>query len=221
MTDEQYTLITKSFPCLSDIPQGEWSGGHVSVSRVPGGTLAFSEGELCEHVAFVLSGGIRVYKVGENGRELTLYRVTPGESCVLMLSSVLAGVGYPAVAAAEKDSDVLLMPVSTFKNWMDQSPSLRQFVYRSFTLRLASLMTLVEEIVFRKVDQRLADLLLKRTTGDRPELNATHDELAVELGTAREVVSRILKELEKESAIRLARGRIRVTDRGLLKTKIE
>lgn len=221
MTDEQFALIAKTFPFLADRSPSDLAKHHISLSRLSAGTLALREGELCSAVVFVLRGSVRVYKVGENGRELTLYRVAPGESCVLMLSSVLAGVEYPAVAVVEEETDALMIPIPTFRTWMDTNRFLQQFVYQLFTLRLVSVTTLVEEIVFRKVDQRVADYLLKRTSVTQTVLHITHDELAVELGTAREVISRIMKEFEKEGLIQLSRGRVQVLHRDLLQHKSE
>lgn len=211
----------KLFPFLNAIEAEEWAAAGIAAARLPKGAAAFVEGQPCLHVAFVLSGAIRVYKTGPDGRQLTLYYVTPGESCVLMWASVLAGARYNAQAVAAEDSYVLLVPVGVFQDWMQRYEPVRRFVYEAFAHRLAAVMLLVEEILFRHVDQRLAALLLERTTPEEPELQATHEQLALELGTAREVVSRILKSFEEEGAVRLARGRVAVVDRRALERRHE
>lgn len=206
------------FPFLNEI-RDEDLRARITTARLPKGATAFVEGEPCRHVAFVLDGSIRVFKSNPDGRELTLYHVTAGDSCVLMWASVLADARYGAQAVAAADTDVLLVPVPVFQSWMQRYEAVRRFVYEAFAQRLAAVMLLVDEVLFRHVDQRLASLLLQRTGDEQPVLEATHEQLALELGTAREVVSRILKSFEEDGAVRLFRGRIQVTDRDLLARK--
>lgn len=209
----------KLFPFLAEISEADLEQAGLTVSRLPAGTAAFVEGEPCSHVAFVLSGAIRVYKSNPDGRELTLYHVTAGDSCVLMWASVLANARYGAQATTATDADVLLVPVPAFHHWMERYDAVRNFVYEAFARRLATVMLLVDEILFRQVDQRLASSLLQRTGDGAPVLQTTHEQLALELGTAREVVSRILKSFEADGAVKLFRGRIEVTDRQKLVRK--
>lgn len=213
------TEARRLFPFLEDIAEEDWGKAGVIATRLPKGAAAFVEGEPCRHVAFVVDGAIRVYKSSADGRELTLYHVTAGDSCVLMWASVLADARYGAQAVAVTDADVLLVPVAAFQDWMQRYDSVRRFVYEAFAQRLAAVMLLVDEVLFRHVDQRLASLLLQRTTSEAPVLSTTHERLALELGTAREVVSRILKSFEEDGAVRLFRGRIQVTDRKALARK--
>lgn len=210
---------TNLFPFLNVVDRAEWDAAGVLTARLPKGTVAFAEGEPCRHVAFVLRGAIRVYKTGPDGRQLTLYYVMPGESCVLMWASVLAQARYNARAEAAEESEVLLVPVGVFLEWMKRYEPVRRFVYEALAQRLAAVMVLVEEIVFHHVDQRLAALLLERTSAREPELLTTHEQLALELGTAREVVSRTLKVFEEEGAVRLSRGRVSVMDRQVLERR--
>lgn len=209
----------KLFPFLQTLDEEELRGGGIVKATLPKGAAAFVEGEPCRHVAFVLSGSIRVYKTSEDGRQLTLYYVTAGDSCVLMWASVLADARYNAQAMVSSDADVLLVPVPVFHRWMQRYEAVRRFVYASFAHRLAAVMMLVDEVLFRHVDQRLATLLLQRTTPEEPILYMTHEQLALELGTAREVVSRILKSFEEDGAVQLLRGRVEVTDRRVLARK--
>jgi CRP/FNR family transcriptional regulator len=202
------------FPFLKEIDTGI-----LSPKKIPAGTLAFLEGDNCANIALVTGGVIRVAKIGANGREINLYRVTPGESCVLLLTSALSGTGYPATAIVEEDAEVVMVPTGKFKEWMNTFPGVRDFAYGLLAKRLMAVMVLIEEITFRKVDERLAELILKQAARGKDTLQTTHDELAVELGTAREVVSRVLKEFEKEKAIELARGKIKITAAGILQKK--
>lgn len=207
------------FPFLADVPPHEQEAAGLVTARLPAGTPAFMPGEPCQHVAFVLGGSIRVFKSSETGRELTLYHVTRGDSCILMWSSVLADAPYPAQAVVAADADVLLVPAEAFRSWMERYGAVRQFVYDTLVKRLADVLLLVDEIVFRQVDQRLASALLERADPASGDLHVTHEGLALELGTAREVVSRILKSFEQEGLVRLGRRRITVTDRGGLTAK--
>lgn len=195
------------FPFLKEIDLNQ---NPPAVTQIPAGTCAFLEGEHSTHVAFVISGTIRVVKISESGRAIILYRVNRGESCILLLSSVLAAIPYPATAIIEEDTEAILIPVQQFKAWMNHSVSLQLFVYSHLTLRLAALMTLIEEFAFKRMDRRLIELILSKTSEEEPFLKKTHEELALELGTAREVVSRLLKDFEKEHWISVTRGKITV-----------
>ncbi|MHB1405250.1 MAG: Crp/Fnr family transcriptional regulator [Desulfitobacteriaceae bacterium] len=184
-----------------------------SIATIPPGTCAFLEGAHSSEVAFVLKGSLRVIKIGESGREILLYRVLPGESCILQLSSVLAGVGYPANAIVENETEAVMVPAALFKKWINEYQSLRNFVYGNMTKRISSMMALVEEVAFKRMDTRLVELLLNKTSAEQIAVEMTHEEIASELGTAREVVSRLLKNLENDALVELSRGRIRLTNR--------
>lgn len=184
-----------------------------SIATIPPGTCAFLEGAHSSEVAFVLKGSLRVIKIGESGREILLYRVLPGESCILQLSSVLANVGYPANAIVENETEAVMVPATLFKKWINESESLRDFVYGNLSKRISSMMALVEEVAFKRMDARLIELLLNKTSTEHIAVEMTHEEIASELGTAREVVSRLLKNLENDALLELSRGRIRLTNR--------
>lgn len=208
--------VIQSFPFLRAVEPGELQASGLRRMTLPPGTPAFVEGEPCRHVAFVVDGAIRVFKTAPDGRQLTLYHVTAGDSCVLMWSCVLADADYPAQAEAATECDVFLLPVGEFHGWLERYEPVRRFVYESMARRLATVLLLVDEVVFRRVDERLASLLLQRTSAANPELVITHEQLALELGTAREVVSRILKSFESAGAVALHRGRVEVLDRAAL-----
>ncbi|GAB4338060.1 MAG: Crp/Fnr family transcriptional regulator [Calditrichia bacterium] len=180
--------------------------------QVEKGEVLFSEGERCGVVALVGSGDIRVFKLSETGRKITLYHVRQGEGCVLNLACAFSGRTYTATAETFEATEFLTIPAESFKDWVERGP-IRDFVFELFSTRLSQVITLVEEIVFRKMDQRLADFLLERFENHgkpRRTIRMTQEEIATELGTAREVVNRLLKELELSGAIAGGRGILRL-----------
>ena len=187
---------------------------------LPEGKLLFLEGDSCKEVGFVGRGNIRVSKIGETGREITLYHVNPGEGCVLNISCAFADLGYPAMATVEIETDIVLFPTALFKEWMAKN-AIRTFVFELFSKRLSQVITLIEEIVFRKMDQRLAEFLVRKFENKgkpRRIIQMTQEQIAAEMGTAREVVNRLLKEFERVKAIESARGRIKLQNEMNLKS---
>ncbi len=182
------------------------------VMSVPAGTVLFDERQPCQGFPFILAGGIRVFKPHLNGRELPLYRVLPGESCIITSSCLLGHSDYNARGIAEGETTLMLLPRALFDQLLDQ-PAFRDFVFALFAERIADLMQLVEEVAFRKLDQRLASLLL----GKGKLVHATHQQLADELGSVREIVSRLLKGFAAQDLVRLGREQIEILDPGGLR----
>ncbi len=176
----------------------------------PAGAPLFQPGAECGNFLFLLDGTVRVQMVAENGREIVLYRVGGGETCIMTTACLMAHQGYGAEGIAETAIEAIAVPEPAFRELLATSATFRDFVFDAFGTRLADLMVLIEEVAFRRLDLRLADLLLKRGGGGAMEV--THQELAVELGSVREVVSRVLKEFERKGWVALARGRISVAD---------
>lgn len=191
-----------------------------SIVHLAAGEYFLREGDSCAHFAIVVSGKMRVFKLGENGHEITLYHVGPGEACPLNVSCILSDRLVPAMARVEEDVDAVVFPAAMFRRWIAEHESLRTFVFQMFAERLAEVMSLVEEVAFRRMDQRLAHRLgelFRRGGASLPAVEITHADLAADLGTAREVVSRLLKEFERLGAIGLSRGRIFLRDAALLR----
>jgi len=191
-----------------------------SVVHLASGEYFLREGDSCAHFAIVVSGKMRVFKLGESGHEITLYHVGPGEACPLNVSCILSDRAVPAMARVEEDVEAVVFPAAAFRRWIAEHESLRAFVFQMFASRLTEVMSLVEEVAFRRMDQRLARRLAElflRGDSSQPAVETTHAELAADLGTAREVISRLLKELERLGAIRLSRGRILLQDASLLR----
>jgi CRP/FNR family transcriptional regulator, anaerobic regulatory protein len=178
--------------------------------RLPAGASPFRSGDRCDNYVFLLAGRIRVQMVAENGREIVLYRIGPGETCVLTTACLLSGDAYPAEARSETELEALVLPREGFRALLDRSPAFRDFVFRAYGERIASLIALIQEVVFRRLDARLARWLLHRDEADGPRLPVTHQQIAVEVGSAREVVSRQLKEFERRGWLRLGRGVIEI-----------
>jgi CRP/FNR family transcriptional regulator, anaerobic regulatory protein len=184
----------------------------VKLIRVAAGHQLFEEGNPCQVFPLLLQGVIRATKCSADGHEILLYRLNPGESCVITVTALLGGTPYPAVGTAETELSFLAVPRDLFLDMILKSPEFRHFVFESLSHRMAHLMALIDDVAFRRVDQRLASRLLRQ-----PEpLTVTHQMLADELGTTREVVSRTLEAFQESGILRLGRKRIEVLDRPAL-----
>jgi CRP/FNR family transcriptional regulator, anaerobic regulatory protein len=187
--------------------------------KLPPGAEYFHEGGQCRQVALIGKGSVRVYKKGETGREITLYYVLPGETCILSASCMLGEKTYPANAVVEEETVAVVLDAGFFRNAVSSREDMRKFVFETLSRRMTDVLTFLEEITFGRMDMRLAEFLTGRfgeEEGNSGILRMTHVQIAAELGTAREVVSRLLKELERSGAIELSRGRITLLDRDKL-----
>lgn len=176
--------------------------------RLDKGQFAFRTGEQCSAYLVVLKGHVRVQLISAGGREVTLYRVDPGHTCVLTTSCLLSGNEYPAEAIAESEVEALGISQAAFQEALAKYANFRNHVFERFSERLKNVIVRVEDLVFESVDARLARALLKLESEGKQEV--THQELAVDLGTAREVISRHLKQFEEDGLVRLGRGRVAV-----------
>ena len=213
--------ILAQFPFYHSLP-ARWQQRLAETAKtasLPVGAFYFHEGDACTQIALVGGGDIRVYKSGETGREITLYHVRAGGTCILTASCVLAGKRYPASASVERAAEAVLFPAAEFRQWVAESDQIRKFVFETLASRMSEVMALIEEITFRKMDTRLASFLLERFANNgRPltTLHLTHEQIAIELGSAREVVSRLLKEFERRGAIAMTRGRLKLQSQSAL-----
>lgn len=206
MTALELEQLTHWYPLITQLPGGLMAQlmQEVRVLRVPAGTTLFDLDYPCTAFILLSDGAIRVTKPALSGREILLYRVEPGDSCILTVSCLLGNAAYPARGIAESDLVAYAMGHPFFNHLMGSSNAFREFVFRCFSDRMTHLMALIEEVAFRQLDQRLAALLVERG----PLIQATHQMVADEVGSAREVVSRILKHFEDLGYVRLERGRI-------------
>ena len=180
------------------------------VASVPKGTVIFGPGKAPDNLLLLIDGTVRVQQTGESGREVFLYRVHGGESCVLTTACLLGYEDYLAEGVAETDLRAVLVPRATFDDLVARSREFRHFVFAAYSRRITDLFLVIEEIAFRRVDVRLAQKLLQ-LAGPDGSIQATHQVIAVELGTVREVVSRQLHEFQRRGWVELARGSVRVT----------
>jgi CRP/FNR family transcriptional regulator len=202
------------FPALADAAPATLTRivEHGIHRKVRAGMVLFDAHTPCAGFPLILSGTVKVLQRYPNGRELPLYRVHPGESCLLSGSCLLGHSDYTATGIAETDVELLVLPPADFHALIASDEAFRRHVFSLFGERLATLLSLVEAIAYQKLDQRLAALLLAK--GD--PVQATHQVLADELGSVREIVSRLLRVFEDRGWVDLARERIRITDRAAL-----
>jgi CRP/FNR family transcriptional regulator len=180
------------------------------LQTLPEKSVIYVEGDSCSAIALVISGEIRVYKSNEAGRELTLYEIGPGDTCILNASCILAGIGYPANAVTATKTKVLLLPAGVFRQLLDGHSELQLYVYTMLSQRLTTIMALIEEIVFNRLDRRLFDYLLERSENNF--VAKTHQSIANDLGTSREVISRLLKDFTHKGIVRGERNVIEILD---------
>lgn len=176
---------------------------------LPAHTTVFRQGDTCESYLIVLQGSVRVFTRAANGREIVLYRVNDGQSCTLTTACLFAHNTYPAESVTETETRALVIPAAQFNRGMQESADFRQMVFNGYAQKLTDMIGLVEEISFSRMDIRLARVLMQHIVGDML-IHTTHQSLAMELGTAREVVSRLLKEFEHKNWVNLGRGSIEI-----------
>ena len=194
---------------------------HAIVTPIPKGNIIFYEGDECRQMAFILSGTVRVYKTAESGREITLYRLRAGDSCILTASCIFSNTNFPAIAVAEEDVEAALIPSHIFRTWINSYEVWRNYTFNLLSQRFSEIMTVLEEVAFRRLDIRIAKLLLKLSANKQDDLKIKHQDIAMELGSSREVVSRILEQFAYENILVLKRGSIMVQDIAKLKSKIK
>ncbi len=176
-------------------------------------TVIIDENDYIRNVPIVLSGTIKVFKVDEEGREILLYYIKPGESCVMSFLGAMCNGTSKIRAVVEEESKVLILPVTKATELIRSNPAWLEFIFQLYNTRFEELLEVVNAVVFQNMDDRLWELLRKKVALTKSnEITTTHQQLADELGTAREVVSRLLKQLEKKNKIQLGRNRITVSE---------
>lgn len=202
--------LVERFPLFAELPQPRLDAllGEAELLHAPAGAILFDANQPCRGFPLVLEGSVRVTKTAPNGREIQLYRVEPGQSCILSGGCLLGHSDYSAVGIAETDAELLSIPPVPFNELMLQFEPFRRYVFGMYGERLSEVMELVEEVAFRQLDTRLAQLLIRRG----PVIEGTHQGIADELGSVREIVSRLLRSFEQRGWVRLERERITVLD---------
>jgi CRP/FNR family transcriptional regulator len=202
--------VLNFYPALAGLPADLLTTLLQSSMQLPAGTEVFAENQPCQGFPLLLAGSIKVVKQASNGREMVLYRVTPGGSCIISSSCLLGHSDYNARGVAETPLTMLALPVKTFANLLVECTPFRDFVFHLFAERISELMQLVEEVAFNRLDQRLAKLILAR---NQDTLNISHQQLADELGSVREIVSRLLKGFVAQGLVSLGREQLSITNR--------
>ena len=214
MTKALWEKLLRCYPVLGKLPPDLLQKVEQTSRflQVEAGRELFREGSPCVQYPLLIQGVIRATKCSPDGHEILLYRLNPGESCVITVVALLGETPYPAVGSAETDLSLFGIPRPLFLELILKSPPFRVFVFEALSQRMAHLMALIDDVAFRRVDQRLASRLLHH-----PEpLTVTHQMLADELGTTREVVSRTLEGFQESGMLRLGRKRIEILDRQAL-----
>lgn len=214
LAPNQTDNLLQSYPVIRALPSQLIEALQQQGQPVHGlpGQVMFSVNDPCNNFLMVVEGVLRVGKSSASGREMALYRVQPGDSCILTVSCLLGEATYPAAGVVEKELSGIAIPRNLFDRLIAESPPFRRFIFSFFAERLTVLMTLIEAVAFQRLDGRLAALLVQ----EGPCLKKTHQMLADELGSVREVVSRLLKEFETQGLVQLERGQILVLEPGQL-----
>lgn len=217
LVDEQQPRVMEIFPSLtnasSDFMRQFWQAANLV--RIDAGQLIASDGQACDQLSLVLTGSVRVYKLADSGREITLYRIKKGDSCVLTASCIMSNAHFPAMAVTETEVEALVLPAPQAKKWMALDEVWRGFVFELVARRLGEVISVVEDLAFYRMDRRIAAYLLAMSLHDE-RLSITHQQIAADLGTSREVVSRIIKEFASRGLLLTARGSIELRDRQAL-----
>ena len=189
-------------------PARELALREMRLVRLEAGQRAFMQGDGCSNYLIVKSGSVRVSVTTETGREIVLYHVGAGQTCVLTVACLMSGQEYDAEGVAESDTEAYILPKPVFDELLATSPQFRQYVFSSYGQRIHSLIGLVQEIAVKHVDRRLARLLIARAESDMVTL--THQAIATELSTAREVVSRLLGDFAERGWVQIERGKVKL-----------
>ena len=200
----------QQFPFIAST-DSEFSREFYAVCRyieLPANTSICEEGQQCAQLAMLLDGVARVYKLSPGGREVTLYRVDAGEACVLTASCIMNDDSFPAIAVTETPVRAIVVNPQNVRNWICQETQWQHFIFGLLSHRLASIITVVEEVAFKRIDLRLAELFARSLERGETSLQVTHAELAADLGSSREVISRILKDFVQRGLIETTRGSI-------------
>ena len=202
--------LLRGFPFFAELPPPRLEAllAEAQLLRVPEGGVLFDARQPCRGFPLVLEGSVRVFKTAPSGREILLYRVESGQSCILSGGCLLAHSDYTATAIAETGVELLSVAPAQFHELMLQFEPFRRYVFGMYAERLGEVMELVEEVAFRRLDARLAQTLIRRG----PRIEGTHQALADELGSVREIVSRLLRSFEQRGWVRLERERVTVLD---------
>lgn len=213
LSHEEYKRIAHVFPLLqrADSQLVRTFQRAAFFAHIPTGRDVFVAGDQVDAIALLISGVVRVYQIGDTGREIILYRFGGGESCILTANAILSQQTFPGVATVEEDTGAVMIPADALRKWVHSYDLWREFVFDLLSQRLATVMAIVDEVLFHRLDERLARFLLDQGQSQSP-IHITHQEIAAEMGSSREAISRILGEFAGQGLIRQGRGVIEILD---------
>lgn len=181
---------------------------------VPRGTVLHNGSVDCLGLLLILSGQLRAYIISDEGREITLYRLFERDVCIFSASCIMRNIQFEVIIEAEKDSKVIVLPPHIYKKLMEESAAVANFSNQIMGSRFTEVMWLIEQIMWKSFDKRLASFLIEESVLDNTDsLKITHEKIANHLGTAREVVTRMLRYFQSEGLVKLSRGTIELTDK--------
>jgi len=220
---EQANKLQRLFPVLGALSEQNrqilYKAGQVL--DLPQGQMLLQQNQQCQFIPLVLSGQLRVYKLSPNGREMTLFRTGPGETCLMSIACRLKDEEFPALAQVEEAAELFMVPVPVYQDILDRLPEWKDFLILTLYEHLTETMETLEAVAFDRTDRRLATWLLESSANGKGPIRTTHETIAVELGTAREVISRLLGEFKNRGSVALGRGRIEVLRPDLLRDMLD
>lgn len=220
MSKDLQVLLATLFPELwSDPALQQGMLQHAAIHQLPAGQTVCQQDQDCGYLPLLLTGRVRVFKLAESGREITLYRIEAGESCILTASCIMSSIPFPALAITETQVDTLLIPSKLVHEWLGKSMHWRTYLFGLLARRFADVISVVEEVAFRRMDARVASWLLENEASGK--VHTTHQDMAIDLGSSREVISRILRDLENNQLVRRQRGEIRILQHSALRQLAE
>ncbi|MHB1453328.1 MAG: Crp/Fnr family transcriptional regulator [Saccharofermentanales bacterium] len=215
LSTEQLQFIEHKIPFWSELSdaQKKLTLLNINFSKIPQGTQLVRSSSECSGMILLREGRIRAFISSEDGREITLYRLLPGDSCVMTASCMLKSVKFQIYLEVEKNASLFVIPQSIFIRLNTENSAVKDFTMNLLADKFSQVVSIVEQMVFESIPTRIAIFLMEQSGLDNStDLEITHDIIAKNIGTAREVVSRVLKTLEKDGVIELARGHIRLRD---------
>lgn len=206
----QITRLLKLFPVLGTLSDDHrrqiFEAGQIV--DLPQGQMLLQPNQQCLYIPLVLSGQLRVFKLSANGREMTLFRTGPGETCLMSIACRIKDEDFPAQAQVEDAATLFMLPQNVYNEILDRSPAWKDYLIITLYEHLTETMETLEAVAFDRTDRRLAAWLLDHSSDGKSRISTTHEAIAIELGTVREVISRLLGEFKSQNAVALGRGRI-------------
>lgn len=214
MNAETASALVAAYPLLAELPTSlrDAVAAEAGWHEFRDGSAIFGEGQHCGGLPLVLQGAVKVFKRSEHGREIVLYRVGRGETCILTSSCLLGGSDYNAEGVAEGALRVALLPPGLFQRMIAESPPFRHFLFAMLSARLSDLMEQVERLAFHRIDRRIAEFLVERSEAGFQSVAMTHQRIADEIGSVREMVTRALGQMAEQGLVELSRAGVRIAD---------